>query len=525
MHPTAELIAQHFIADGFAEGGVPEVERLAAACDRLLTRQGMSLEIVCIVDREHDTARHFTADPLVLQEIARSCFKYLSSVVYGYKMPCTIRVLEIGPDATTPENHRGLESLSRAARELGTFFFSGWALDPARAAVWSTHPLNGLLAGRRKLERLLRDPKPPTPRAAVTFRKRFPVATALVIGWLVLVFAVEASTAHLSATKGIDLATLVALGGESRTLVLSSGEWHRIFTAALLHGDALHLLVNCIALYLAGAFVERLVGWTWLFALLLAGTIGGAALSLSLNPPDTISVGASSAIMGLLAAGLVLSGRLAAGKQRALARNNLARFLVPSLIPLVTAPHINGRIDYAGHLGGAIAGAAAGAALLFLWRGAEPRPPKKLGRVLAAASVVVFVIAVAGVGALYAGYARIGDIAPDSAFASFESNPEVVAAHLMREFPRDPRSHWLRGQQLASQGKYPDAEKELRIALADRDALEVLFKPQLEHSIRSDLARVLMAEKKADEARREAERVCGTPDGELLAGTDLCKSK
>src|SRR5690349_15272337 len=193
MYPIAELIAQHFIAEGFVEGGVPEVERLAGTCDRLLTRQGMSLEIVCIVDRERDTARQFTADPLLLQEIARSCFKYLSSVLYGYKIPCTVRVLEIGPDATTLENRSALEALSRGARELGTFFFSGWAIDPARATVWSTHPFNGLLAGRRKLERLLRDPKPPTPRIPAAFRKRFPAATALVIGWLALVFSVEAS--------------------------------------------------------------------------------------------------------------------------------------------------------------------------------------------------------------------------------------------------------------------------------------------------------------------------------------------
>ena len=160
--------------------------------------------------------------------------------------------------------------------------------------------------------------------------------------------------------------------------------------------------------------------------------------------------------------------------------------------------------------------------MLLLWRGAEPRPPKELGRWLAAASVVAFVIAVAGVGALYAGYARLCDMAPDRAFASLESDPEVASAQLLREFPRDPRSHWLRGRHLASQGKYQEAEKELRTALADRDPLEVLFKPHLEHTIRSDLAQVLMAEKKADEAHREAERVCRTPDRELLAGTDLC---
>jgi rhomboid protease GluP len=331
MGPPAELIAQHLLADGFVEGGVEEAQQLAPACDRLLTRHGMSLEIVCIVDREQDATRHFVADPLALQTVARACYKHSSTRLYGVRLPCTVRVIEVGPDASAPENRSGLEKLALAARNFETFFFSGWTVDRARGVVWSTQPLNGLFAGRRNLERILRDPRPPPVPTAATLNDRFPITTALLIAVLVLAFVIETESGHVGGLLGFDLATLIALGGESRDLVLGAGEWHRVLSAALLHADLLHLVINCIALYLAGAFVERLVGWTWLLALFLAGTLGGAALSLALNPPDIVSIGASSAIMGLLAAGLILSGRLAAGKARSLARNNLAGFLIPRL--------------------------------------------------------------------------------------------------------------------------------------------------------------------------------------------------
>jgi rhomboid protease GluP len=524
MGPTAELIAQHLLADGFVEGGVEEAQQLAPACDRLLTRHGMSLEIVCIVDREQDATRHFVADPLALQTVARACYKHSSTRLYGVRLPCTVRVIEVGPDASAPENRSGLEELALAARNLETFFFSGWTVDRARGVVWSTQPLNGLFAGRRNLERILRDPRPPPVPTAATLNNRFPITTALLIAVLVLAFVIETESGHVGGLLGFDLATLIALGGESRDLVLGAGEWHRVLSAALLHADLLHLVINCIALYLAGAFVERLVGWTWLLALFLAGTLGGAALSLALNPPDIVSIGASSAIMGLLAAGLILSGRLAAGKARSLARNNLARFLIPSLIPLATTPHFSGQIDFAGHFGGAIAGAAVGAALLRLWSRIEPRPPRGLGRRLATASVLLFLIAAVRVGVLHPGYAQLGDMAPEKALQAVQLEPEAASARLIRDFPHDPRSHWVRGKLLESQGKLEEAEQELRLALAARAVLQTVFKPRLQRSIESDLARVLLDENKADEARRVAEAVCATPERELLSGTGLCKA-
>src|SRR5262245_36217348 len=101
--------------------------------------------------------------------------------------------------------------------------------------------------------------------------------------------------------------TLLAFGGLQYPLVVDLGQWYRMFSAPLLHVDAMHLLFNCYALFLAGAILESLVGRAWLAALFVVGGLGGALMSLALNPSNLVSVGASGAIMGLFAAILVLS--------------------------------------------------------------------------------------------------------------------------------------------------------------------------------------------------------------------------
>src|SRR5207237_4926866 len=111
-----------------------------------------------------------------------------------------------------------------------------------------------------------------------------------------------------------------------------------------------------------------LVGRAWLFALFFIGTLGGSLMSLAINPADVVSVGASGAIMGLLAAALVLALRFPAGPQRTAIHMGLLRVFIPSLIPL--AVHSGERIDFAAHLGGDLVGWLIGAILLISW----PRP-------------------------------------------------------------------------------------------------------------------------------------------------------
>src|SRR6185369_6802527 len=91
------------------------------------------------------------------------------------------------------------------------------------------------------------------------------------------------------------------------------------------------------------------------------------------NTPNFVSVGASGAVMGLLASALVMTSRFPRGAAKTQSQTQLLQFLIPSLIPLATHRE-GGHIDFAAHFGGAIAGGLAGWVLLKVWPREETRP-------------------------------------------------------------------------------------------------------------------------------------------------------
>src|ERR1700739_286728 len=100
-------------------------------------------------------------------------------------------------------------------------------------------------------------------------------------------------------------------------LVLESGVWYRLRSAPFLHADAGHLVMNAIALYLAGRSLEWLVGRAWVGAAYVVGALTGSLLSLALTSNLIVSVGASGAIMGVFAVMLVVSVHFPTGPIRA----------------------------------------------------------------------------------------------------------------------------------------------------------------------------------------------------------------
>jgi membrane associated rhomboid family serine protease/TPR repeat protein len=218
-----------------------------------------------------------------------------------------------------------------------------------------------------------------------------PRVTLTVLALLVACFGAEVA-ASVGRWKGLlapPVPTLVALGGVVRHLVLQKHEWWRLVAGPLLHGDLVHLGLNGVVLYFAGALVERRVGparWLTLYGL---GATWGALGSTLMNPDTTVSVGASGAGMALLAAVFMLSFREAQPRARTALRVNSLRFLVPSLLPVATS---GDAVDLAAHVGGALAGFAVGLAWL---REPEGRPFTWPARA-AAAGLVAFTAA--GVG-------------------------------------------------------------------------------------------------------------------------------
>jgi membrane associated rhomboid family serine protease len=164
---------------------------------------------------------------------------------------------------------------------------------------------------------------------------KLPWLSFALLAVLIAIFVLENVLAVTPSANLIpSIPTLFALGGFSRSAVLSQGEWYRLFTAPLLHANIPHILGNGVALLFGGWVFERLVGRLWFFAIFVIGALGGSLLSLAVAPPQLISVGASGALMGIFAALLVSSFRLPkrTATRRRLQMNSL-RVLVPSLVP------------------------------------------------------------------------------------------------------------------------------------------------------------------------------------------------
>jgi membrane associated rhomboid family serine protease len=131
------------------------------------------------------------------------------------------------------------------------------------------------------------------------------------------------------------------------------GQWYRLFTAAFLHFEIFHIGFNMYALYIFGPPLEAALGRFRFVGLYVLAGLGGSLLSFALGPIGETAAGASGAIFGLFGALYIVA------RHRNLATNGIAITIVANLIFTFAVPNI----DWRGHVGGLVVGAAI--ALLF----------------------------------------------------------------------------------------------------------------------------------------------------------------
>jgi len=295
---------------------------------------------------------------------------------------------------------------------------------------------------------------------------------------------------------------LLALGGLTRDLVVN-GEWYRLLTAPFLHGNLLHLAVNCIALLMAGLVLERLVGRAWFLALFLFSAAGGSLASIAINPPNVVACGASGAALGLFAATLISSFRLPRSIARARLQIRSGYILLFSLLPVDVA--LNGlRIDYACHFGGALAGGLL--SLLYM-----SRLPARFAWSVSAAGLVLLALGSVDVAQGYSGYRLQAALIPQEELAYTQADMDRRCAELVARYPMDPRAHYYRGASLLEAHKLTDAETELRAALRLLVPARPYIGAQFESMIHTLLAAALLQEGRPAEARDAAQFACHAP--------------
>jgi membrane associated rhomboid family serine protease len=177
------------------------------------------------------------------------------------------------------------------------------------------------------------------------------------VGVNVLVFVVEMSQGI--AVRGIGGSSIVRDGAVAASPV-ADGEWWRLLTAGFIHAGIGHIAFNMLALWWLGGALERYIGTWRMLAVYFPALLWGSAGALILSP-DTLTVGASGGVFGLMAALLVIE------RQRgvALLGSSIGVVLLLNLGITFLIPGIS----VGGHLGGLAGGAAAAFVLSGLGRG------------------------------------------------------------------------------------------------------------------------------------------------------------
>ena len=521
----AIYFAKRLIADEqLTNGTVEEATALQPFADVMLTESdGLRFAITCIVDAEKDPEKRFSPSPEVLKAVSAACEKYCGKI-FGSRITPRIRVIEIRPSIDAADRDR-LRAL--CVRRPGGPRITAEILSVAEGRAWNTKRFGGRLS--RSRARMIAAPRiadealfAPTVDADANVDTPY-----LTYGILAILTAMFVAQIVFSVGDGgvfdTGVQTLLALGGLERNAVVAHREWYRLFTAPLLHGGIIHLACNALALYLGGLILELFLGRAWLLAIFFLGGLGGTLMSLRVNDPNVVSIGASGAIMALLSAAYLITRRLPRGPVRRQIQMPLLQLLIPSLIPL--AFQAGEKVDYGAHFGGALTGLAIGLVLLVTWNKSSPRPHFAwAARALAAAGIVVTLWAFVQVKAHYAPYALDKLLIPAEVFAGDDGAHEEIdraieakSHELVAKYPRDPRSHLYRAREIFHASKLNEpprlvAEEELRVALADRpmlDRMEAHYDDsRIEGELREWLVALLLDRNADEEARAAAAPLC-----------------
>ena len=158
------------------------------------------------------------------------------------------------------------------------------------------------------------------------------------------------------------------LGANASRWTIADNRFETLVTSCFLHGSILHLGLNMLILWQVGPVLERAIGSARFLSLYLAAGVVASASSAIWGRffGQTVSVGASGALCGLIAAAMVVGVRTEGWKSELtigmgrwlglIALVGIIRALSAKFATDASAAPI-AQIDNAAHLGGALAGA------------------------------------------------------------------------------------------------------------------------------------------------------------------------
>jgi membrane associated rhomboid family serine protease len=186
--------------------------------------------------------------------------------------------------------------------------------------------------------------------------------TLTLIALNVLVFILVRATGGGTGTALPELALIpvgdVYLVDGRATLVdgVAEGAWWQLVTATFTHVELWHIGFNMLALYILGPQLEMVLGRSRFLALYLLSGLTGSAFVYWLAEERSVTVGASGAIFGLMAALLIVAVKV---------RGDVQALLTLVAVNVVITVLGAGFISWQGHLGGFVGGLALAMVLVY----------------------------------------------------------------------------------------------------------------------------------------------------------------
>jgi membrane associated rhomboid family serine protease len=212
-----------------------------------------------------------------------------------------------------------------------------------------------------------------------------PVVTYTLIALNVIAFVAELASGSAVAQRGGG--RVIADGALYGPAIANAHEYWRLVTSGFLHAGFIHILFNMYFLWLLGTQLEPAVGRVRFavlyFVSLLAGSFGALLFA-----PDSVTVGASGAVFGLMGGAVVA--------MRARGINPMESGLVLVIVLNLGITFIIPGISIGGHLGGLAGGLIAGYLLFDVGERRRAELPALAACAALGAAAIAGAIAVAG---------------------------------------------------------------------------------------------------------------------------------
>jgi rhomboid protease GluP len=189
-----------------------------------------------------------------------------------------------------------------------------------------------------------------------------PTVTYALIGFTAFIYVMQLLSVTVFGYAANQIDWLEVYGARFNTAI-RMGELWRFITPVFLHGSVPHIFFNMYALFSIGSFMEKQFGHVRFAVLYFLGAFSGNVFSFLLTGNNGYSVGASTAVFGLVAAQAIFfyQNQKLFGKYARQAVSNSVFIIAINLFIGLTPG-----IDNWGHVGGLLGGA------MFAWF-ASPR--------------------------------------------------------------------------------------------------------------------------------------------------------